>query len=87
MGLKAGARKPVYVEVLGQTSKVQALSADAETLQVSVQGNKFPKKWAELSAREFYSVASAYSEDRQALYEFCRGSGLFREAEAELMKR
>lgn len=82
-----GRRESVYVEVLGKQSNVQVLRADAERLEVNLQGNRFPLEWKTLPPAQFFNVAVKYGADKVALYEYCIGMGLAREAERALLQR
>ncbi|MCZ7646288.1 MAG: hypothetical protein M5U26_13560 [Planctomycetota bacterium] len=82
-----GRREYVYVEVLGKVDKVQVVGADEKALVVNLQGNRFPLPWEGLPAAQFFSVAQAYSQDKVAIYEYCLGMGLPREAELALTRR
>ena len=85
----AGRKEVVTLDLLGQAVKAKLVAADEKGLTVVPEGlgNQFQRSWSELASRDFCNVARQYSQDHEALYEFCRGKGLAQQAEAELFKR
>ncbi|MCZ7647330.1 MAG: hypothetical protein M5U26_19075 [Planctomycetota bacterium] len=81
-----GRRELVFVELLGKPSKIRVAGADAKSLDVDVQGNRFPLPWDQMPPSQFAGIARCYGADKVALYEYCLGMGLRREAELALLR-
>jgi len=86
-GVSEGRRARVYVDMAGRPTRSRVIGADDVAVKVSARGLEVMVKWSELTAERFYGIARRYSRDRQALYEYCLGSGLKDEAEREKPRR
>ncbi|MBI3831312.1 MAG: heparinase II/III family protein [Planctomycetes bacterium] len=85
--LNGGRKETVYLNVFGQQNRVKLLSGDEKALKVEFQGNKLDVLWKDISPKQFYGIASIYSEDSKALYAYCVGEGLRDEAQQILMRQ
>jgi hypothetical protein len=76
------------VELFGAATNAKVLGADESKLTISPEGvgTNFDLPWAKIAPRYFYNVARMYSDDHRALYDYCRGNNLVKEAESELLK-
>jgi hypothetical protein len=88
-GTAAGKKMPACIELYGSATDCKVTSASEAGVGVEVEGMGGDLKvaWNKISAARFYGIARRYSDDHVALYEFCRGAGLGKEADAEACKK
>ena len=72
-----------FVNVMGTRMKGRITAADGEGVSVEVAGVNMKMSWADMSAKDFYSIAREVVDDHAMLYTYCIGMGLTAEAEAE----
>ena len=88
-GAAAGKKEPVTVDLYGAATQAKVVAADEKALSVAVEGlgDAIPVPWDKLDAQHFYNIVRRYSDDHRALFEYCEGAGLSKEAELEATKQ
>ncbi len=88
-GASSGKKMPAVVDLYGAPTDVKVAGADEKALAVAVEGlpDSIKIPWEKIDAAHFYQVARRYSDDHKALFDYCVGSGLRKEADIEASKR
>ncbi len=88
-GASAGKKEQVNVDVYGAPTNAKVVGANDKGISVSVEGlgDAIVIQWEKLDTQHFYQVARRYSDDHRALFEYCEGAGLCKEAESEATKK
>ena len=88
-GAAGGKKAPAVVELYGAPTDVKVVGADDKNVSVAIEGlgDSVKVPWEKIDAARFYQIARKYSDDHKALYDYCIGSGLAKEAEVEAFKR
>jgi hypothetical protein len=87
-GASAGKKEAVTVDIFNAPTNAKVVGADQKGISVAVEGlgDAIAIPWDKLDGPHFYQVARRYSEDHRALFEFCEGAGMSKEADSEATK-
>ena len=82
-GVKRGRNEIVNVSGGGLCAHGRIVAADDNGIEIGRGGRRVTLPWSAISARDFYRIVRAYTDDHEALAFYCRSNGLDAEAQAE----
>jgi hypothetical protein len=88
-GTANGKKFSTCVDLYGSPTNCKVVAANENEVGVEVEGigDNFKVPWNKLNPSRFYGIARGYTDDHLALYEYCRGAGLAKEADSEACKK